>query len=203
MADAHNTPDEGSKPVPIPWDEPGGRGPVGLAQTLRQCLRRPDDFFRRVPLSEERWGPLGFAVIMHVLGFSAAAAWIALFDREQLTVALIRVAIAPLWVLVAVWGGSELMHAWLALVKGVRHSRSVTHRAVAYCYSTAAFCVIPTVWGTRAALLAAAVFQVIALSRAHGTSIWKGLFAVLLTWFTVVVAIVILVAGELEGQALE
>ena len=186
----------------IPWDEPGGRPLRAFRETLVACLRHPLTFFARVPASEDRWAAMSFALIMHVLGFSMAAAWNSALDGELDTLALVRVVIAPIWVLITVWLGSELMHGLLSLLRGARGSRNVTHRAVAYCYATAVLGVVPVV-GLRLGLAAALVYQVMALYKAHGgapSSLWKAILAVVVTW-VVLVGLVVLAA--LGGGALE
>lgn len=164
---------------------------------LTECLLHPMRFFAGVAKSEDRWSAMGFAVVMHALGFSGAALWKAFLDPEQLTLALIRVIIAPLWVFVSVWLGSELMHWWLGVLGVDRASRSVTHRAVAYCYATAILGVIPSlpnimINGIHIGLVAAVVYQVIALKQAHRTQLWRSYLAVLCTWGMVVGALSIL-----------
>jgi hypothetical protein len=188
---------------PLPWDASLGGPLAAFRASLVGFLLHPLSFFRRVPHSEDRWPALGYALVMHVFGFGAAAAWLAIIEPAELTLALIRVVIAPLWVLVSVWGGAELMHGVLSLLKGARFSRSVTHRAVAYCYSTAILGFIP-VHGLRLGLLAAAVYQVIALRQAHRAPTWKALLAVLVTWGLVVGAVVIMaVSSGVSEEGLE
>lgn len=176
---------------PLPWDVSSGRPLQAFRESITGFLLHPMEFFARVPCSEDRWPALGYALVLHIFGFSAAAAWIALIEPTELTLALIRVVIAPLWVLVSVWGGSELMHGVLGLLRGTRHSRSVTHRAVAYCYSTAILGFIP-VYGLRLGLAAAVVYQIIALRQAHRAPTWKAIIAVIATWGLVVGAVVIM-----------
>ncbi len=180
--------------VPLPWDAGHGRPLGAFIETVIACLRHPGDFFHRVPHTEDRWTALGFALIMHVLGFSAAAGWHLVFEREELTLALIRVVIAPLWVLLSVWVGSEIMHGLLGILRGVRYSRAITHRAVAYCYATAILGVIP-IWGLRVGLAAAIVYQIIALRQAHRAPTWKAVTAVLLTWGLLIGGVVVLALG--------
>src|SRR5512138_2543877 len=137
-------------------------GPGGsFAQTLWGCLRHPLAFFANAAKSEDRWQAMGFALVMHLLGFSAAALWELAFSPDEFKLAVIRVVIAPIWVLASVWIGSEMMHGWLHVLRGDGASRSVTHRVVAFCYATAVLGAVPVV-GLRLGLLAAAVYQVMA-----------------------------------------
>lgn len=189
---------ESKAPRPIPWDEPQGRALSAFVQTLKECLFSPWDFFSRVPLREDRWAALGFALLVHVLGFSAAMLWLSLRDGALDKLALMRVVIAPLWVLASVWLGSEVMHGFLKLFRGARYSRTITHRAVAYCYSTAVLGLIPF-HGLKIGLLAAVVWQIIGISRAQEAPLWKGAAAVLLTW-TLLFGFLLLAA--LSGQPL-
>jgi len=206
MADAHNTPDELGKDE---RREPASEGDVvaqtvarSFVQTVVECLVHPVRFFRHVAESEERWGALGFAVVMHAVGFSAAAAWKAVLQPEELSLALIRVIIAPLWVMVSVWIGSEIMHGWLKMLRGASRPRSVTHRAVAFCYATAVLGVVPYI-GIHLGLAAAAVYQSIALCMVHRAPAWKAVVAVLLTWSVLIGGIVLLFAasGALDEPA--
>lgn len=144
---------------------------------------------------------MGFAVLMHVLGFSFAAIWKAILEPEEMSLALIRVIIAPLWVFVSVWLGSEIMHWWLGVLGVQRASRSVTHRAVAYCYATAVLGVIPFA-GIQLGLLAAIVYHVMALKQVHGTQLWKAYLAVILTWCLVIggVSLLFLIEGAGEPE---
>lgn len=186
----------------IPWDRPSESPVRAFVETLGGCLLHPLTFFSRVPTSEDRWAAVGFALIVHVLGFSMAAVWSSLLQGSLDKLALVRVVIAPLWVLATVWLGSELMHGLLSFVGGARHSRTVTHRAVAYCYSTAVLGLVPVV-GLRLGLIAALIYQIMALHKAHGSSAWmawKAAVAVVLTW-VLLLGFVLLAA--LGGGAIE
>lgn len=181
-------------------------GPIAaFFATLIECLVHPMRFYSGVAKSDDRWEAMGFAVVLHALGFSGAALWKAIFEPEELSLALIRVIIAPLWVFVSVWLGSELMHWWLGVLGVDRASRSVTHRAVAYCYATAILGFIPAlpyigVNGVHIGLFAAVVYHVIALKQVHGTQLWRSYLAVLLTWGMVVGALSILFLIEAGGE---
>lgn len=171
-------------------------GPGGaFAQTLWGCLRHPLAFFANAAASEDRWQAMGFALVMHLLGFSAAALWELALAPEEFKLAVIRVAIAPIWVLASVWIGSEVMHGWLRLLRGATASRSVTHRVVAFCYATAVLGAVPAV-GLRLGLLAAAVYQIMALRQAHRAPTWKAVAAVLLTWAVLLGGVVVLALGS-------
>jgi hypothetical protein len=183
----------------VPWDTPQGHPLRALADTLWMCLRHPMDFFALIPNSQDRWGAVGYALILHVIGFSATAVWSSVIGGELDTLALLRVVIAPLWVLASVWLGSEMMHGFLSLFRGTKLPRTITHRAVAYCYSTAALGLIPVV-GIRVGLFLSAVYQIMALRQAHRTSFLKAALAVLLTWGTLL-GLVLLAA--LSGQPLD
>ena len=182
-------------PTQIPWDTPSGNPWRSLVDTVRECLLHPLRFFALVPNSSDRWSALGYAVLLHLIGFSFGAVWSSLFQGSADLFALVRVLIAPLWVLATVWLGSEMMHGLLVLLRGTTLPRTMTHRAVAYCYSTAALGVIPVV-GLRLGLLAALVYQVIALWKTHQTRLWKAVVVVLLTWL-ILLGLVVLAAGGL------
>jgi hypothetical protein len=210
MADAHNTADERGKQGDDSEDRENGpsSGPMAsFFNTVVECLIHPVRFFKGVAESDDRWEAMGFAVVMHALGFSGAALWKAILDPEDLTLALIRVIIAPLWVFVSVWLGSELMHWWLGVVGVDRASRSVTHRAVAYCYVTAILGFIPTlpvvpINGIHIGLVAVVAYHVIALKQAHATQLWRAYLAVLLTWGMIVGALSVLFLIEAGGDPL-
>jgi cytochrome c oxidase subunit IV len=186
--------------APVPWDVGEGGAVAAFVRTLVACLRHPGEFFGRVARSDDRWSAIGFALVMHVVGFSAAAGWHLVWEREELALALIRVLIAPLWVLVSVWAGSETMHGILGLLGAKRRSRAVTHRAVAYCYATALLGVVPIV-GLRAGLAAALVYQIVALRRVHEVPAWKAVAAVVGTWALFVGGVVILSLGADASDA--
>lgn len=181
---------------PIAWDAPGRGVLSAYTRTLVDCLLHPLLFFRRVALSEDRWSALGFAMITHVLGFSAAALWLLLLPQEpgELTLGLIRVVLAPLWVLASVWIGSELMHGFLSLFGGAKRSRSMTHRAVAFCYATASLGVVPVV-GLRVGLFAALVYQAIALKQVHRVHTGAAVAAVVATWVVLIGGVLLLAGG--------
>jgi hypothetical protein len=172
-----------------------GAGPASFVLTLWSCLRHPLAFFTNAAASEDRWQAMGFALVMHLIGFQAAALWELAFSPEEFKLALIRVAIAPIWVLASVWIGSEVMHGWLRVLRAVTSSRSVTHRVVAYCYATAVLGAVPLV-GLRLGLAAAAVYQVMALRQAHRCPTWKAAAAVILTWAVLLGSVVLLALGS-------
>ena len=200
MVSAHNTPPEGDKQGTsekelVPWEQDELSVPAAFYRTTIEALKTPHKFFEHVANSEDRWRAIGFALLMHIFGFSLAAFWkVAVWPDETTIIALIRVALGPLWVLVSVWLGSEMMHGLLKLVKGAKSSRSVTHRAVAYCYVTAPAMIIPKI-GIPIALVLAAVYQVFALRSAHRTSGSKAAFAVIGTWLLVIGAIALAISS--------
>jgi hypothetical protein len=211
MASPHNTTgDPGGKPegtgcrddAGVPWDNaPGSARIAALWQTAWGCLRHPFTFFSQVGASEDRWVALGFALVMDLLFHLLTALWIALFYGGLEGLEVVSVVLSPLRVLLSVWLGSEMMHGMLRLTGGATRSRSVTHRAVAYCYSTAVLAVVPIV-GLRIGLALAAVYQVIALRQVHGAAWWKAVVAVAVTW-AVLLGLVLLAAlsGEVPDTA--
>ena len=181
---------------PIPWER-GGRGQVlsALVRTASDCLLHPLIFFRRVALDEDRWVALGYAVWMHLVGFGLAGFWQWLWGGEELALSLVRAVLAPLWVFVSVWLGSEMMHGWLRVLRGAHRPRAVTHRTVAYCYTTALLGVIP-LYGLRIGLAAAFVYQVIGLREAQQAPLWKAVLAVLLCWLAPLLFLLLLLLSE-------
>jgi hypothetical protein len=217
--DEERTPDDGEADEAAEASPPdhGAAASPGIlepfARTLWSCLRHPTSFFSQVATSEDRWEAMGFAMVMHLLGFGAAALWELVFAPEEFKLALIRVAIAPIWVLASIWIGSEMMHGWLGILRGTRASRSVTHRVVAYCYATAALGAVPFVpfrvpgtsieqlSGLQLGLLAAIVYQAIALRQAHRAPAWKAAAAVALTWLVLAGGVVLLILGSGATEA--
>jgi len=189
MGDEENT--KSGACVIIPWEaaEPR-RFWSSLWATTWWCLRRPLSFFAVVANCEDRWPAMSHAMVMHVVGFSCAAFWSLLLGRQPWELWLLRVALAPLWVLVAVWAGSEMMHRWLSLFRGTSRSRSTTHRALAYCYCTVALGLVP-VAGLWLSWIMAGVWQVMAMRQVHRAAWWKAVLAVVLTWAPLLVLLVL------------
>lgn len=183
---------------PIPWEETEGRPLKALLATIKECLLHPLRFFAHVPRSEDRWVAIGYAVILYVFGASCAAIW-SLVLSHPLEVPLLRLVLAPLFVLASVWLGSEMMHGFLKLFRGTELPRTITHRAVAYCYSTSVLGLVPVV-GLGLGTVLSIVYQVMALRQAHGTRTWKALLAVLLTWG---IFLGMLALATLSGQPLD
>jgi len=176
----------------VPWDAPEGRPFRALFLTAWTCLRYPRSFFESVSRSEERWGAVGFALLMDLFGYGLAAAWVALFHGGLAGEELLSLVLSPLRVLVSIWIGSEMMHAILRMLRGTSRPRAMTHRAVAFCYSTALLGLVP-LHGLKLGLFLAAAYQIVALRTVHEAPWWKAAIAVVVTW-AVLLGLVVLAA---------
>lgn len=184
----------------FPWEQRAEKGFLNaLLETVRGVLFEPSKTFASMPVTGGYGAPLFFAVLLCSLSLLAAMFYQVVLERlnpaeaispeQQQLLAFIRngafvgatIFLIPLFVLLTLFFTSALTHLSLIIVGGARRPFETTFRVIAYASGAVAVLELLPICGPY---LIAPVWKFISsaigLSKAHGISQGKAVFALVL-----------------------
>jgi hypothetical protein len=181
---------------PLPWEQPGYPAAEGLYETAKLILLNPGEAFARMSTTGDLGRPLLFAVIFGWVGMIAGQLyqllipgmpWRYLPGMEHSmpayafrpVFAVGMMVLAPIFVLLAVFIWSAILHLFLIIVGAGQSGFTATVRVVCYAGVTQVLQVVPLCGGVVGALWAI-VLEILGLATAHRTTQGKAAVAVLL-----------------------
>jgi hypothetical protein len=203
-------------PVPsgIPWENRTRLGFFpALLQNIRSCLFDPDTFFGKMPKRDNLGAALIYVALLGWFGTLGGFFWSLVLRAPQM--ALMRsmgiepksqalppavaaafsvcvLLLAPLFIVIAVFIWSAILHVCLWIFGGAREGFEATTRVVSYAAgSTYPFQLIPLCGGLVGGIWSL-VLQIIGLSKAHGITPGRAAVAVL---FPLALCCVLMVIG--------
>lgn len=196
QAGAAIVPGAAAERVGLPWEHWRERGFVNaFVETLVMVLTRPAEAFTVMKREGGFGDPLLYALIGGCLGgivsflFSLGLQSIGLFaDRHDAVSAMAGMGIGsaafivllPLFVVLALFIGSAVVHVCLMIVGGANQPFETTYRVLAFSQgSTGPLQMIPVCGGAIAGVWAL-ICNCIGLARAHGTDTGRAVLAVFL-----------------------
>ena len=184
-----------SGPEPLPWEQPGYPALEGLYEPAKLFLVRPGEAFARMSISGDLGRPLIFAVVLGWIGILAGQVYQLIMpgmpwrylpgmDRGlnfavPLAYTIGTIVLAPIFILLAVFIWSAILHLFLVIVGAANSGFAATVRVVCYAGTTQVLQVLPLCGGFLAAIWAIAL-EIIGLAVAHRTTQGKTAVAVLL-----------------------
>jgi hypothetical protein len=182
-----NTAQDSRKHYYCPWEDIESIGFFqGLAQTLKQSLGSPRDFFSHMPPHGGYSNPLLYCIIIETLGTLAAYLWgiavgnplVAAGDMSRTTMVLLGIFV-PVMVIIWTFFWSVVLHGTLRILAGPGKSFEGTFRVVAYSSGPELLSVIPYV-GSFAAIFLKLYLSIVGLREVHGLTSSKATLIVLL-----------------------
>ena len=188
-------PPPAAQPEPLPWEQPGFPAIEGLYETAKLFLLNPTAAFARMSIGGDLGRPLVFAVVFGWVGIVAGQLYqllipgfpwrflpgmehsMAYAARPLFTIAMM--VLAPVFVLLAVFIWSAILHLFLLIVGAGESGFTATVRVVCYAGATQVLQVIPLCGGVIV-FFWSIVLEIIGLATAHRTSQGKAAVAVLL-----------------------
>jgi hypothetical protein len=185
--------------------------PNSLAATWQQSVFHPAWFFRRMPREFDFGWVLGYYIIIGVaaggislfwemvLGPSLAERWLPAGALPSAQSPIIDFLLSPLFLLMALYIGSAVVHLFLLILRGANHGYGTSLRVFCFSAGPQLFAIVPFI-GVPVGGIWSMVLTVIGLREAHQTTTGKALFAVLIpTFLLVFLAMLVLLAGALIG----
>jgi hypothetical protein len=184
-----------AQPEALPWEQPGFPAIEGLYETAKLFLLNPTAAFARMSIGGDLGRPLVFAVVFGWVGIVAGQLYQLLIPgfpmrflpgmehsmdyaaRPLFTIAMM--VLAPVFVLLAVFIWSAIVHLFLLIVGAGGSGFTATVRVVCYAGATQILQVIPLCGGVIV-FFWSIVLEIIGLATAHRTSQGKAAVAVLL-----------------------
>ncbi len=182
-----NTAEDSRKYYYCPWEDMERIGFFqGLAQTLKQSLSSPKDFFSHMPVSGGYSNPLLYCIIIETIGTLAAYLWgiavgnplLAPGDMSRMTMVLLGIFV-PLMVIIWTFFWSVVLHGILRILAGPCKGLEGTFRVVSYSSGPELLSVIPYV-GTFAAIVLKLYLSIVGMRQVHGLTSSKAALVVLL-----------------------
>jgi len=214
-------------PVPettpvIPWEDRGRSVFDAFFETIKLLATSPGEAFQRMPITGGIGRPLFYAIAIGWIGVAVGVVWNVLFQGVSLPFvrstedlaglgamygltigwAVMVAVLAPLFIIIAVFIASAILHLMLLIVGGGNSGFEATVRVVCYTHTAELAGFIPCC-GWIVGLVWTVVLYVIGFSIAHRTTQGKALVAVLLPLVLccALSAIGLLVAGGIAGLA--
>ena len=214
-------------PVPettpvIPWEDRGRSVFDAFFETIKLLATSPGEAFQRMPITGGIGRPLFYAIAIGWIGVAVGVVWNVLFQGVSLPFvrstedlaglgamygltigwAAMVAVLAPLFIIIAVFIASAILHLMLLIVGGGNSGFEATVRVVCYTHTAELAGFIPCC-GWIVGLVWTVVLYVIGFSIAHRTTQGKALVAVLLPLVLccALSAIGLLVAGGIAGLA--
>ncbi|MGH7459212.1 MAG: YIP1 family protein [Longimicrobiaceae bacterium] len=174
-----------------------GDDPLGsLWETWRDSTFRPSRFFAQLPPRNGYLAPVGYLLIVSVIGALFTLFWQVLFASAGVAFltgglgrgenpfldALLSFFLTPFAVLLLLFVWGAIVHLLLKVASGAQGGFQATIRAVCYSAGPSLFAIIP-VLGGLAGVVWSIVLEIIGLRQVHRTSSGKAAFAVLLPLF--------------------
>jgi len=219
--------DSALPPVPdaipvIPWEDRGRSVFDAFFETIKLLATSPGEAFQRMPITGGIGRPLFYAIAIGWIGVAVGVVWNVLFQGVSLPFvrstedlaglgamygltigwAVMVAVLAPLFIIIAVFIASAILHLMLLIVGGGNSGFEATVRVVCYAHTAELAGFIPCC-GWIVGLVWTVVLYVIGFSIAHRTTQGKALVAVLLPLVLccALSAIGLLVAGGIAGLA--
>ncbi|MCP4665568.1 MAG: hypothetical protein GY849_04300 [Deltaproteobacteria bacterium] len=177
-----------------PWEKRSDLGLFrGIYQTFKAVLFSPDAFFRTLTFKGGIGEPLAFGLLLGslgnmvglfwqflMLGPGLASSFPGIFEEPNITVIfLILMALIPIFVSLAIFMVSGILHVTLLIVGGGGKGFEATFRVMSYSQAAQAWGVIPFVGGWIGGIWQLIV-RIIGLREIHETSYLKVIMAFLL-----------------------
>lgn len=168
-----------------PWEDRESYGTANAYfQTAVKCLITPKQFFSRLPTGDGYLDPILFGIASVVVSVAFAYLWTRLLTSSGLGLFTLLLGMVfafiggLIFVPVALFIWSAVLHGCLLLVRGAGAGYQATFRVVSYASVTSVFNAIPLV-GSLVALWGI-VLTVIGLRETHKTTTGKAVGAVLI-----------------------
>ena len=210
----------------LPWEQPSA-GLGSIFPTALRFIASPAEAFASMSLTVDLVRPLAFFVTWALIGACISQAWsYLLFDRilgvvRSLTGAqfdklapflhkpgsvqlIFGLVVTPLVALIVLFVWSALVHLMLTLLGGAHRGFTATLRVMCYAQTTQLAVIVPG-FGGFIAFVWRLILEVVGLSEAHKTDVWKAALAVILPLLLCCVCIGAGIAafGAALGQALQ
>jgi len=185
----------------VPWERMDELGFwSALAETVKEILATPEDFFSRLSPSGGYGGPLLYGLLLGVAGVIVSQVWsiigsaigfgamgmlgsqfgeVAAQQAGIIMQAIIGIMISLILVPVMLFISSGVIHLMLMILGGANEDYEATFRCVAFAQTAQLAQIIPVVGGLIAAIWTI-VLEVKALANIHDISAGKALLAILL-----------------------
>lgn len=203
----------------LPWEEPSA-GLGSIVPTVAAFVARPTESFSRMSVTVDLVRPIAYFVILVLAAACVNQLWSFLLFDSILEVArsmagsqfeklapliqrpgvlqlILTLVVTPLLALIALFIWSGLVHLALVLVGGANKGFTATLRVICYAQTTQLAVLIPFLGGI-VGFFWRLVLEMIGLSEAHKTDVWKAAVAVLLP---LVVCCLCIVAGAVAFGA--
>jgi hypothetical protein len=191
-----------------PWEDQERLGLFrAMAETVKETLLTPSDFFSRLPLRGGFISPLLYALILGTLGAMIGSVWGFLSENplliqatRQSNLTILVGVFIPVVVFLAIVASAALLHGSLFLLGGARESFEATFRVVCYSETTQILNIVPVI-GSVAGWIWRVYILTLGLKEVHGISTGKAVMGVLLPFVVTclfAVALVSMVAVGLD-----
>ncbi len=167
-----------------------------LIESIQQILTQPAETFSQMPRSGGFATPLIFTIILSLLGVVAVSIYQGIWlmvNPEAVEQELQGFPLSTFWIFVALviivmpvilivtsFIGSGIVHLFLMLTGGAKHSFETTFRVNCYCQGAASVLQLIPLCGGVISSVWYLVSLIIGLTKAHETESWRVVVAVLL-----------------------
>ncbi len=190
-----------------PWEKRSELGIWGgIYETSKAALFSPEKLFSTMNCRRGIREPLGFGLLVGSIGSMFGFFWQFLVMGSgflklatdlvgQMTLTMlfiILMALVPIFVLVAMFFSSAVLHVLLLIVGGGKGGFEATFRVVSYSQATQVLGIVPFIGGLAASLWQFIV-QIIGLREIHETSYLRVIIAILIPFGLIILGIMAVV----------
>jgi hypothetical protein len=195
----------------FPWPpRENGSAVDALANTWKESVFQPAQFFRRRPREFDFGWVLGYYLIIGIVAAGISLFWRmvlgpSLMDRMlpadtmQPSSPVVDFLLSPLWLLLGLFIGAGIVHLFLLMLRGAKHGFGPTVRVFCFSAGPQLFNIVPFI-GPAVGGIWSLVITIIGIRETHETTTGKAVGSVLIPMtLLLILAILMFVAAALLG----